>query len=127
MPCWVVPSIAAEFWRVSVDHVLHGIKQGTIQSKSEDGFLFVDVAPGSPILQKPEDQPSILPDLESHQTFISLTTEELQALEGEIDESTIPPDPFDDPRQPPGHFSQWMLKRRQASRSRRAPVRARAA
>jgi len=110
MPCWVVPSIAAEFWRVSIEHVLYCIKQGSIQSKSEGGFLFVDVAPGTPVLEKPTE-PAPAAE-QARPTFTMLSQEELEALESEVEE--------DD--QPSGEFSSWMDKRRQATRSRRAPT-----
>jgi hypothetical protein len=47
MSCWVVPSIAAEIWGVSVDHVLEQIRTGAIASRQEYGFTVVDVAPSS--------------------------------------------------------------------------------
>src|SRR5947207_1107346 len=47
MACWVVPSVAAEFWGVSVDHVLGEIDNGSIPFKTESGWIFVDVAPWS--------------------------------------------------------------------------------
>src|SRR5436189_1776354 len=45
MSCWVVPTIAADYWQVSLDHVMQGIREGWIASKSEQGFTFVDVMP----------------------------------------------------------------------------------
>ena len=47
MSCWVVPAVAAEFWGVSVETVLHRVRAGQLPFKSEKGFLFVDVAPWS--------------------------------------------------------------------------------
>lgn len=46
MSCWVVPSIAAEFWGTTVADVMERIRRGTVPSKVEYGFLVVDVAPG---------------------------------------------------------------------------------
>lgn len=61
MACWVVPAIAAELWHVSVQHVLDCIREQRIPSKTENGFLFVDVAPHSPSItpprKRPEDRP----------------------------------------------------------------------
>jgi len=61
MACWVVPTIAAELWNVSVQHVLDGIREGRIPTRSENGFVFVDVAPHSsditPPRKRPEDRP----------------------------------------------------------------------
>jgi hypothetical protein len=44
MPSWVAPSVAAEIWGVSVDHVLSGIANGSIPSFVDGQFLFVDMA-----------------------------------------------------------------------------------
>ena len=45
MACWVVPAIAAELWGVTVNHVLAGIRDGSVASRAEHGFVFVDAAP----------------------------------------------------------------------------------
>ena len=47
MSCWVVPAVAAEFWGVTVDTVLHRVRDGQVPHKTDQGFLFVDVAPWS--------------------------------------------------------------------------------
>ena len=46
MSCWVVPTVAAELWGVPVEIVLERARSGLIHSKSENGFTFIDVAPG---------------------------------------------------------------------------------
>jgi hypothetical protein len=43
MSAWVAPSIAAEIWGISVDQVLAGIADGSIQSYVDGQFLFVDL------------------------------------------------------------------------------------
>jgi hypothetical protein len=53
MACWVVPAIAAELWGVSVNHVLAGMRDGTIASRYEHGFLCVDAVPGSYTYHRP--------------------------------------------------------------------------
>ena len=53
MACWVVPAIAAELWGVTVNHVLAGVRDGSIESRHEHGFVFVDAAPGSYTYQRP--------------------------------------------------------------------------
>ena len=53
MSCWVVPAIAAELWGVTVSHVLAGVRDGTVTSRQEHGFLFVDVAPASHTYHRP--------------------------------------------------------------------------
>lgn len=45
MSCWVVPSVAAEFWGVSLDVVWSRIYAGQVPHKRDGGFVFVDVAP----------------------------------------------------------------------------------
>jgi len=47
MSCWVVPAVAAEFWGLSIEAVLQRVRDGHISHKTEQGFLFVDVAPWS--------------------------------------------------------------------------------
>ena len=47
MSCWVVPAIAAELWGVTLDRILAGVRDGTVSSFTENGFVFVDVAPAS--------------------------------------------------------------------------------
>ena len=61
MACWVVPAIAAELWGVTVHHVLAGVRDGSIESRHEHGFVFVDAAPGSYTYQRPRrpDEPPL--------------------------------------------------------------------
>lgn len=42
---WVVPSIAAEVWGVSLDHVMSQVRAGAVASREEFGFLWVEVTP----------------------------------------------------------------------------------
>ncbi len=85
MSCWVVPSIAAELWGVSVQQVLDGMSGGHIPSKNESGFTFVDVAPNSPTLETPKKfRPAPPP------TYQIVTHEEVVALsEDEQEDETI--------------------------------------
>ena len=48
MSCWVVPSLAAELWRMPLEQVLKLVREGTVPTKQEEGFTFIDVAPNSP-------------------------------------------------------------------------------
>lgn len=50
MSCWVVPSLAAELWGISVEQVWQRVHQGLVPVKQELGFMVVDVAPHSPII-----------------------------------------------------------------------------
>jgi hypothetical protein len=48
MSCWVVPTIAAEIWGMPLEQLMQRINEGEFQTKLEQGFMFVDVAPDSP-------------------------------------------------------------------------------
>lgn len=47
MSCWVVPSIAAELWGIPLEQLMGQIRAGAVTSKTEHGFVLVDVAPDS--------------------------------------------------------------------------------
>src|SRR4051812_49156867 len=101
MGCWVVPTIAAEFWRVSVEHVMHGIRTGQIPSKTEDGFTFVQAIPESanPAEKKP--------------TFVEVPAE-ISATEDE----ELPP--IDD--ESSVETADWRSKRAESRTLRRGPA-----
>lgn len=48
MSCWVVPSLAAELWRMPLEQVMKLVREGAVPTKEEEGFTFIDVAPNSP-------------------------------------------------------------------------------
>lgn len=48
MSCWVVPTVAAEYWGVSLDVVWRRIYDGLVPYKNDRGFVFVDVDPWTP-------------------------------------------------------------------------------
>jgi hypothetical protein len=74
MACWVVPTVAAELWGVTVQQVLDAILSGSISSRHDNDFTFVDVAPGSPSVRKPK------PFRNDPPTFTAVTDEEMLAL-----------------------------------------------
>lgn len=45
MSCWVVPTVAAEYWGISVDLVLRRMGEGLVPQMSQSGFVFVDIDP----------------------------------------------------------------------------------
>lgn len=45
MSCWVVPTVAAEYWGISVDLVLRRMSEGLVPQMSQSGFVFVDIDP----------------------------------------------------------------------------------
>jgi len=110
MSCWVVPTIAAELWGVSVQHVMDGLKRGDIPSKNESGFTFVDVAPESPKLETPRKLRPPPPP-----TYTVVTHEEIEALIGDTqseesdDEATI-------------NLGDWREARRSAGQLRQRPI-----
>ena len=86
MSCWVVPQIAAEFWRVSVDHVWHQIREGKIASRNENGFTFVDVIPDS----QPPSESKVEAETKVRMTYVPLTEgEESTSLLDNNEESEI--------------------------------------
>ncbi|HZZ42015.1 MAG TPA: hypothetical protein VFE58_03695 [Tepidisphaeraceae bacterium] len=52
MSCWVVPSIAAEFWGIPLEQVMDRINRFAVRIRRENGFTFVDVLP-DPASDKP--------------------------------------------------------------------------
>jgi len=50
---WVVPSIAAEVWGVSLDHVMSQVRAGVVASREEFGFLWVEVTATSQLAPRP--------------------------------------------------------------------------
>src|SRR5215207_943387 len=77
MSCWVVPTIAAELWGVSVDHVLQQARDGHLPYCLDQGFMFVDVighgGGGGGALKPHEEHPP---------TFTVLSAAETEALCG---------------------------------------------
>jgi hypothetical protein len=74
MSCWVVPTIAAELWGVSIDHVLQQVRDGHLPHRVHEGFMFVDVAPhggGCGIVKPAAMNPP---------TFTALSEAEIDAL-----------------------------------------------
>ena len=110
MSCWVVPTIAAELWGVSVQHVLDGLKRGDFPSKNESGFTFVDVAPDSPKVETPRKLRPPAPP-----TYTMVSREEIEALIGDTqseestDEATI-------------NLCDWRAARRTAGMIRQRPL-----
>jgi len=51
MSCWVVPSVAAELWGISIEQVLRKIQAGDVIHKRESGWTFVDVDPNGPVFE----------------------------------------------------------------------------
>ena len=92
MSCWVVPTIAAELWGVTVGHVLAGIRDGSIESRDEHGFVFVDAA------RQSSSHPRHRPGEPSPPTFVAVSRAdaveedtELPPLDDEENDAALPP------------------------------------
>jgi hypothetical protein len=104
MSCWVVPTVAAELWGIPVDNILHQIRNGSLASKHENGFTFIDVAPHSPVMERPKALRQPPPP-----TYRVVSHEEFQALVGDMmteDEDVM---------------ENWRIGRSEAGRMRRPP------
>ena len=114
MSCWVVPTVAAELWGVSVEHVIQCIRDGQLTSRSEAGFLFVDIAPETNTIKPP--------------TYTVITPEEFAALTGHgpadlaTDDDDVEVEIVEDEVES-HNISDWRAAREQASRMRIAPRR----
>ncbi len=111
MSAWVYPSIAAEIWGVSVDHILAGIADGSIQSLVDGQFLFVDLhrrgfAQSSP--RPPVSEPVITKEEFAALTFRPINRDEETAEELSADESS-------------GDLSHWREAREETSELRQPP------
>jgi len=107
MSCWVVPTVAAELWGVSVDTILNRARAGDVPSKTENGFMFVDVAPDSARIEMPK---SLRPPTYAPLTEVKPGTMRLAGNTME-EESEPKPVTLDD----------WRTGRVLASRTRKPP------
>ena len=115
MSAWVAPSIAAEIWGVSVDHILAGIADGSIQSLVDGQFLFVDLhgrgfAQSTP--RPPVTEPVITKEEFAALTFRPINREE-ESPEESPQESSADESSAD--------ISHWRTAREQTSHLRQPP------
>ncbi len=106
MSCWVVPSLAAEYWGIPVDQVMSKLSAGEIASKEEHGFTLIDVAPESPRQPEPKkpSYPTISHSITSHESQLPEAVDDIT----EIIESEA--------------FGDWRSARHTTSLRRKAPV-----
>jgi hypothetical protein len=83
MSCWVVPSLAAESWHVPLTDLLQRIRDGLLPVLREEGWTFVDVAPGSYSIPGPH-----LPPEKRPATFC--TAAECSVAEPVVSEASAP-------------------------------------
>lgn len=116
MSMWVAPSVAAEIWGVSIDQILDGIANGSIQSQVDGQFLFVDVDRGGYSKSTPRAAPPA--PLVNDQELAALTSEP-------IEPSSVPLPPPEEMLQVTeedfNDVSHWRVAREQTSRLRRPP------
>jgi hypothetical protein len=100
MSSWVAPAVAAEIWGVSVEEVMRHIADGTVPSRTDGRFLFVDVAAtGLPFsTSRGESQNLVTP-----QEMTALAAQPSDAGEAPLD------------------ITQWRQVRGRTSQTRRAP------
>ena len=78
MSCWVVPTVAAEYWGVPLDVVRQRMSNGLVPHKTEQGFVFLDVDPWSADSRgKPHHEPP--------PTFVSTPIELLDEQSDAVD------------------------------------------
>ena len=121
MSCWVVPTIAAEIWGVSVDHLLQQVREGKLAYRVDEGFMFVDV--------EPPPQPKV----EHPPTFTVLSVAELEALRDAEEDYVVSQHDEDEESQSPGdndeasvELGDWRTARRRVGMTRIPPGQQRA-
>lgn len=131
MSCWVAPTLAAEIWQISVELLMSRIASGEIPVRDEDGFLFVDVAPYGPRVERPNrspaDRPAMYTPVHADQTPLMVTDEEAAALTMPTPSSS---DDIDDEMGPEDDtastiLGDWRSIRRKTARTRVPPPRPR--
>jgi hypothetical protein len=142
MPSWVVPTVAAELWGVTVEHILAEVAAGRVKSRSEGEFIFVDINPNSPLDSFEADVPAQPSTYRRSLAWTQLTcsaqpvvtAEERQALlEAEVPatSSTVATDleedtPYGDAPAPTtlseDDIPNWEAVRARVARSRRPPA-----
>ncbi len=121
MSSWVAPAVAAEIWGISVEQVLAAVAAGTVTSRHDGVFFFVDIDPDHPDLPaKPADpapaaeKPKKVPKKPATPVddSVLITREEMAAL---ADEPMPSREAFPD-------FSQLHSIRARTSHRRRPPA-----
>jgi hypothetical protein len=110
--------VAAEIWGVSVDEVLGRIEAGQVPSKTEYGFLVVDMAPDGPRLAPCGNVVGERPP-----TFVIAPDGDEFADEEDAPALVLAGGPADEGQLEDGAPLDWRRHRLAASRKRRAPLR----
>ena len=121
MSCWVVPSLAAELWRMPLDQVMRLVADGAVPTKQEEGFTFIDVAPNSPKLAAPKPKPephalTFIPAADDDDVDVLLLDDPLTA---ELIGDAEPDTPIED--EASKDFGDWRTARSRISLTRIGP------
>jgi hypothetical protein len=116
MSTWVAPSVAAEIWGMSVDHVLAGIADGSIQSFVDGQFLFVDVEGRGFARSTP--RAAVIEPVVSPEEIAALT---FQPREREPEISQPPVAEIDESEDNLREMADWRAAREQSARLRLPP------
>lgn len=119
MSCWVVPSVAAEIWGTSLEHVLDQIAAGALRTHRENDWLFVDVYPAVPGVELGRKTPrpptyTIVRERKRRASPVAVPA-------GPSDDQKE--EPWPDPEPETSVFTDWRSARRRTSRLRLAPPR----
>ena len=117
MPSWVAPSVAAEIWGVSVDHILSGIANGSIPSFVDGQFLFVDMAGHGFAQSTPRRETRVTAEEIRALTFEPIVRPAQNDSAEEDEDIPIDEDDSDSSRD----VALWRTARQQASHFRRPP------
>ena len=122
MGCWVAPSIAADYWGMSLADVIALMSGGSLQTQHSGGFSFIRLPmfsrPGQaiPSVQRPTTFNLIAPEDSPTQPNSRPVTDDAF---GDDDESELGPPPEEDPND--NRIADWRQGRRAASTRRKPP------
>ncbi len=131
MPCWVVPTLAADYWNISLQEVLDCIQSGVVRTLQFGHFSFVDVIPVDEACTPHGARRGLLP------TFVPLSDAENQALiaqlpppsdsDADVDSEDLEPMQIPqthcaDEEAPALGSLAWRASRQRAGRLRRPPM-----
>ena len=133
MSCWVAPTLAAEMWQIPLAELMRRIQSGEIPVRNEDGFMFVDVAPYGPRVERPNLSPAERPPTYSvviesiEETDADLTDEEPTVLVTDEEAAALMLPSKDEIEMGPAdetasvNLGDWRAARRKAARTRIPP------
>jgi hypothetical protein len=124
MACWVVPSVAAELWGVSLSQVQSWVRDGSIATRVDEGFTVVDVSSPGGKVERPDQRVPRPP------TYRVVSPREVSALLAD-DPAVIPPPTTQAPPPPKesapdeasADLGDWRAARRRAGFMRIGPAR----